>query len=118
MRVINTKTGKSYSVHFHAYNKVPTYFEAGAKSVPATVDGNKTKLVIHPTRETSNRVNFQLFDAEGKVTNVAVDNPEFWSEVNTAVEAKSKAVWQLTTATGRRKAEATEAPAVAAEAAA
>lgn len=115
MKVTNVKTGISYSVHFHANNKVPTYFDAGVRSVPATVDGNRTRLVLHPTRDTSNRVNFQTFDAEGKVTNCAVDNASFWDEVNAAVVAKSKATWTLVTGKPAKPEAEAEKPSEAAE---
>lgn len=115
MKLKNTKTGETFSIHFHANNKVPTYFEAGEKSVPATVNGEKTKLVLNPKRATSNRVNFQYTSDKGVLVNAAVDNDVFWTQINELVEKKSKAVVALELAEGRVKA-ATEAP--AAEAAA
>ena len=71
--ILNTgkDTSKSFSVRVH--DKKPSYFDAAEKSLTATIDGVKQKLVLHPKRETSNRVNFQSAKPD---TWLFVDNDE------------------------------------------
>lgn len=55
-----TKTAAAVTKSFAArvHDKKPSYFDEATKSLTVTIDGAKQKLVLHPKRESSNRVNF------------------------------------------------------------
>lgn len=109
-RLVNTVTKESFSIHFHADNKKPSYFDEAKRSRKVTLDGKPAVFVMHPTRDTSNRVNFQIGEGK-KLRNVAVDNAKFWD----AVMAAKDNTLQFETAEGRAtKAEAEKAAPAAA----
>lgn len=54
--------GKSFSARPHG--KKPSYFDAAEKSLKVTIDGKPNTLVMHPKKETGNRVNFTVRENE------------------------------------------------------
>ena len=93
----NNEVTESFSVHFHANNKKPAYFDAAQRAYKnATINGEKAILVLHPKRDSSNRVNFIVGDK-----NVAVDNEKFRNFVAGLITAQSTRKLTITTAEGR-----------------
>lgn len=77
--IINTKAGKetiarSFSARPHG--KKPSYFDAAEKATKATINGHATSLVMHPKKETGNRVNFDGQFAGKKGEYYFVDSDE------------------------------------------
>lgn len=105
-RLVNTKTKASFAVRVHT--KKPSYFDGSEKRKRVTIDGQQMEMVLHPKRESSNRVNFQsLKDAD---TWLFVDNDDLRDAV---LEAKNGAL-SFEIAEGRQKKAEAKAEATAA----
>lgn len=102
MRVINVKTGESFSAALHT--KEPSYFATSDKRRKVTIDGEAAEMVMHPKKPDGPRVSFKVAGVD-----YFVDNPKLHAAVT-----EGKSVMAFTTAVGRAKkadAEATsEAP--------
>jgi len=106
----NGKETKSFAARVH--DKKPAYFDGSDKRRAASINGKQAELVLHPKRESSDRVNF----AGGKGQWLFVDN----KELRDIVAAKSTAKLEFVTREGRAPkpaAEAAEKPAATAAAA-
>lgn len=100
---------KGFAARLH--DKKPSYMDAAEKSKAVTIDGKPAKLVLHPKRETSNRVNFT---GTKKDTWFYVDS----DELHAMIAAKGGKALTFKTAEGRAANPAKEAPALQSEGAA
>lgn len=102
MRLVNVKTNESFAIRPHG--KMPSYFETSDKRRKATIDGKEMDLVLHPKKETGNRVNFKSLTKKDEYLFVDDD------ALAALVRAKGNAKLEFVTREGRApKAPTTEA---------
>lgn len=110
MRIVNNKTQESFAVRVHG--KKPSYFDSSEARRTVTLNGKQADLVLHPKKETGNRVNFASPKGD---TWYYVDN----DALAALVRQKGNAKLEFVTAEGRApKAEAKATPEAAPKAAA
>lgn len=97
----NIKSGASFGVRVH--DKKPSYFDAAAKAKAVKIDDVERLMILHPTRETSNRVNFATKDEPD--TWYFVDNDALWN----AIAGESRKQLEFVTEAGRAASTATPA---------
>lgn len=78
MILVNKKTGVRYSCGVLLNNKETRYFQTSDKVLNVTINGQKAKLVLNPTR-INNRTNFAVADKKGKIINFWSDNKDLYA---------------------------------------